>query len=54
MSKNEFDPGSMITGWVHMWNDTQHWFLEDFMFVAKATIIQQEDVEKVASIPRKT
>jgi len=22
MSNNEFDPGSMITGWVHMWNDT--------------------------------
>jgi hypothetical protein len=24
MSNNEFDPGSMITGWVHIWNNTQH------------------------------
>ncbi len=54
MSNNEFDPGSMITGWVHMWNNTQHLCFQDFMFVAKAAIIQQEDVEKVASIPRKT
>lgn len=54
MSNNEFDPGSMFTGWVHIWNNTQHQFFQDFMFVAKAAIIQQEDVEKVASIPRKT
>jgi hypothetical protein len=24
MSNNEFDPGSMFTGWVHIWNNTQH------------------------------
>ncbi len=54
MSNNEFDPGSMFTGWVHIWNNPQHQFFQDFMFVAKAAIIQQEDVEKVASIPRKT
>jgi hypothetical protein len=24
MSNNEFDPGSMFTGWVHIWNNPQH------------------------------